>query len=79
MSIKGVLTKLLFRIMPEIDRQRMASDLITWLEADLPHEEQQEMIKALRPNLLEFISEGRIGLSLMVFHHLLRIFTSRWR
>ena len=57
----------------------MANDLITWLNPHLPCVRQQELIADLRPHLLNLIREGRIGLSLLIYHHLMRFFTSRRR
>lgn len=79
MRFKNALTKLLFRILPEGDRQRMASDLITWMNSDLPHMQQREMIDISRPVLLKMIGEGRIGLSLLIYHYLSRFFTTHHR
>jgi hypothetical protein len=78
MGIKQALTRVLMDWLPSDDQARMAADLITWLFADLPAVERQEKIKRLGPRLIEMMGEGRFGLQLIIYYHLLRLPPFRW-
>ncbi len=78
MGIKQALTRVLMNWLPADDQARMAADLIAWLFADLPPAEQQEKIERLGPRLIEMMHEGRFGLPLLVYYHLLRLPPLRW-
>jgi hypothetical protein len=78
MGIKQALTHVLMDWLPSDDQARMAADLITWLFADLSPVEQQERIERLGPRLIEMMGEGRFGLLLVIYYHLLRLPPLRW-
>jgi hypothetical protein len=78
MGIKQALTRVLVNWLPADDQARMVADFIAWLYADLPPARQQEKIERLGPRLIEMIGEGRFGLPLLIYHHLLRLPPLRW-
>ena len=79
MGTKSALTRALYHLLPKDERTLMAEDLIGWIYKDLPLFKELKMIEIMQPNLLELIREGQIGLSLLIYRHLLRIFTLLWR
>jgi hypothetical protein len=78
MEIKRALTRVLMNWLPADDQARMVADFIAWLYADLPPAGQQEKIERLGPRLIEMIGEGRFGLPMLIYHHLLRLPPLRW-
>jgi hypothetical protein len=78
MGIKQALTRVLMNRLPADDQARMVADFIAWLYADLPPAGQQEKIERLGPRLIEMIREGRFGLPMLIYHHLLRLPPLRW-
>jgi len=78
MRIKQALTRALMAWLPSDDQARMAADLITWLFADLSPVERQKKIERLGPRLIEMMGEGRFGLLLVLYYHLLRLPPFRW-
>ncbi|MDH4136211.1 MAG: hypothetical protein OEW09_05770, partial [Anaerolineae bacterium] len=78
MGIKQALTRVLMNWLPADDQARMVADFIAWLYADLPPAGQQEKIERLGPRLIEMIGEGRFGLPLLIYHHLLRLPPLHW-
>jgi hypothetical protein len=78
MGIKQALTRVLMNWLPADDQARMVADFIAWLYADLPPAGQQEKIEQLGPRLIEMIREGRFGLPLLIYYHLLRLPPLRW-
>ena len=79
MGTKSALTRALYHLLPKDERTHMSEDLIGWIYTDLPPSQRQKMIEILQPNLLKSIHEGRIGLSILIYRHFLRIFTLLWR
>ncbi|MGD9099210.1 MAG: hypothetical protein PVF45_01935 [Anaerolineae bacterium] len=78
MGIKQTLIRLLLNRLPADEQARMVADVIAWLYADLPPARRQEKIERLGPGLMEMIRQGRLGLPLLVYHHLLRLPPLRW-
>ena len=78
MKIKPVLIHCLLNKLPADEQARMAADVIAWLYADLPPARRQEKVERLGPRLLDMIRQGRLGLPLLVYHHLLRLPPLRW-
>jgi hypothetical protein len=78
MRIKQALTRFLVNRLPPDEQARLAADVVAWLYADLPPGEQQEKIGRLGSGLLEMMRQGRLGLPLLVYHHLLRLPPLRW-
>ena len=78
MGIKHALTRVLMNWLPPDDQEQMVADLIARLYADLPPARQQEKIEWLGPRLMAMIREGRFGLPLLVYYHLLRLLPLRW-
>ena len=78
MGIKRALTRILMNWLPAGEQARMVADLIAWLYADLSLAEQREKIERLEPRLTEMIRQGRFGLLLLIYHHLLRLPPLRW-
>ena len=78
MGIKGALTRVLMNWLPADEQARMMADFIAWLYADLSPAAQQEKAERLGPRLVEMIREGRFGLLLVIYYHLLRLPPLRW-
>ena len=78
MRIKRALTRVLMKWLPADEQARTVADVIAWLYADLPPAGQQEKIEQLGPRLIEMLREGHFGLSLLIYHHLLRLPPLRW-
>ena len=72
MDIKRRLIRNLVDRLPPDDQERMVADVIAWLFAELQPAERQEKIQRLGPRLLEMIKQGRLGLPLLIYYHLLR-------
>ena len=78
MGMKQTLTRILMNWLPADEQARMVARLVAWVYADLPPAEQQEKIEWLGPRLMAMIREGRFGLPLLVYYHLLRLLPLRW-
>jgi hypothetical protein len=73
MGIKQALTRVLMNRLPADNQARMVAHYIAWLYADLPPAGQKEKIEQAGPRLIEMIREGRFGLPMLIYHHLLRL------
>ena len=78
MGMKQTLTRILMNWLPADEQARMVARLVAWVYADLPPAEQQEKIEWLGPRLIERIRQGRVGLRLLAYTHLLRLPPLRW-
>ncbi len=78
MNIKRRLIRNLLHRLPPDDQERMVADVIAWLYAELLPAERQEKIQRLGPRLLAMIQQGRLGLPLLIYYHLLRRPRLRW-
>lgn len=78
MGIKRTLTRALMRSLPADEQARTVARLVAWVCADLPLAEQRKKIEWLGPKLIEMIRQGRFGLQLLVYTHLLRLPPLRW-
>ena len=78
MAIKKSLTRILLDWLPVDEQERMASDVVGWLCADMPTAQRQEKIEKLGPRLLKRIRAGQFGLRLVIYYHLLRLPPLRW-
>ena len=56
----------------------MVAKVIAWRFADLSPAEQQQRIEQFGPGLMHMMCAGRVGLSLLILRHLLRLLPSRW-
>jgi hypothetical protein len=79
MGFERALTRVLYHLLPKAKRTHMSEDLIGWIYSDLHPSERQKMIEILQPSLLEMIREGEIGLSLLIYYHLLCLMPLKWR
>jgi hypothetical protein len=78
MRIKQRMTRFLMNRLSLDEQIRLAGDLIAWRFADLPPAEQQAKIEQLGPGLMGMMRQGRVGLLLLITHHLLRLPPLRW-
>ena len=78
MGIKQALTCVLMDRLPADNQARMVADFIASLYAGLPPAGQKEKIERLAPRLVEMIRDGRFGLPMLIYHHLLRLPPLRW-
>ena len=78
MSIKQALTRFLINRLPADEQADIAACVIAWRFADLSAAERQQRIDQFGLGLLQLMREGRVGLALLIFHHLLRLSPSRW-
>ena len=78
MEIKGALIRALMNWLPAEQQERMASDVVAWLCADLTAARRQEKVEKLTPRLLKRIRAGRLGLRLVIYYHLMRLPPLRW-
>jgi hypothetical protein len=77
-GIKQVLTHFLMNRLPVDEQAGIAADVIAWRFADLPPAEQQKSVEQFAPGLMQMMREGRVGLSLLIVHHLLRLPPFHW-
>jgi len=73
MNLKCKLIRTLWVTLPAREQKGMVNDFLDWLYADLPAGERRKKIERHTPRLIEWISEGHIGLSLLVYQHLRRL------
>jgi hypothetical protein len=74
---KQALTRLLMNQLPADEQARMVSSLVDWVYADLPLAERQKIVW-VEPRLADMMHQGRFGLRLLVYTHLLRLPPLRW-
>lgn len=73
MNLKRKLIRGLWISLPPDEQKAMVKDFLGWLYADLLPGERRKKVDLLAPRLMELISEGDIGLSLLVYQHLKRL------
>jgi hypothetical protein len=78
MGIKETLTCCLMNRLPAEEQAELVADLIAWRFADLSPTVQGQRIEQFGPGLMHTMREGRVGLPLLVLHHLLRLPPSHW-
>jgi hypothetical protein len=78
MEIKRALIRALMNWLPAEQQERMASDVVAWLCADMTTAQRQEKVEKLTPRLLKRIRAGRLGLPLVIYYHLVRLPPLRW-
>jgi hypothetical protein len=82
MNLKRILIRILWSAIPVDEQKDMVTDFLDWLFSDLTPAERREKSKRLTPRLMEWIAQGKFGLSLVVYQHITRIpvvsALSRW-
>lgn len=73
MNLRQNLIRKLWAAIPPDEQQAMVYDFLDWLFSDLIPTERREKAKRLTPRLMGWIAEGKIGLSLVVYHHFIRL------
>ena len=73
MNLRRKLIRKLWAVLPPGEQKSMVNDFLGWLYADLLPSERRKKVELLGPRLSEWISEGDIGLSLLVYQHLKRL------
>jgi hypothetical protein len=71
--MKRRLIRVVMRALPADEQARMAANLVAWLYADLPPAARREKAAQVGPRLMAMIRQGRFGLRLLVYTHLLRL------
>jgi hypothetical protein len=71
--MKRMLIRFLMDALPADEQERMAGNLVAWLYSDLALPARQEKAEQLGPGLAAMIRQGRFGLRLLVYTHLLRL------
>ena len=77
MGLKRALTCHLMNRLPAEEQAELVADLIAWRFADLSPAARWRRIEQFSPGLIFMLREGRIGLPLLIFRHLLRLSPSR--
>jgi len=77
MGLKRALTCRLMNRLPAEEQAELVTVLIAWRFADLSPAAQQQRIEQFSPGLIYMMREGRIGLPLLIVHHLLRLSPDR--
>lgn len=82
MKLKQELTRRLWVMLPPDQQQVLIYDFLDWLYSDFPPILRQEKTNLLAPRLMQWIAEGKIGLSLILYLYLKRLplvsMFSRW-
>jgi hypothetical protein len=73
MGLKRALTCLLLNRLPAEEQEELVADLIAWRFADLSPGARRRRIEQFSPGLIFMMREGRVGLPLLIIHHLLRV------
>lgn len=73
MEIKKAFTCFLMDRLPPEEQVSTVTDVIAWRFADLSPAEQQQRVEQFGPGLMHMMREGRVGLPLLIFRHLLRL------
>jgi hypothetical protein len=71
--MKRRLIRVLMNALPADEQERMAANLVAWLYSDLPPAARQEKAGQVGPRLVAMIRQGRFGLRLLIYTHLLRL------
>lgn len=73
MKLRRKLICTLWIALPVGEQKIMVNDFLDWLYAELLPNERLRKIERLAPRLIEWISEGNMGLSLLIYQHLKRL------
>lgn len=76
--VKRALTRLLMNRLRAEEQMQMLARLVGWVYTDLPQAEKQERVKWVAPRLAAMMHQGRFGLWLLIYTHLLRLSPLRW-
>ena len=77
MGVKRALTHLLMNRLPADEQAKMVSNLVARVRVNLPLAEGQRIARA-EPRLATMTRQGRFGLWLLVYTHLLGLPPLRW-
>lgn len=73
MDLKRRLTRSLMAALPRDEQIAMVQDFVDWLYADLSPAERKVKAGRIAPRLIEWISNGEIGLPLVLLQHFKRL------
>jgi hypothetical protein len=73
MDVKRPLTRRLMSWLPAEEQADMIARLVGWLYSDLAPGEQEELVLRVSPVLQERLCQGRFGLRLLLYTHLVRL------